>query len=142
VVPQQAAKPHYWAGKNYDVLPDPKASDTVHLRREISPDRFEKQAVTFVERERPYRCRYYFIGEDAPLQDDLSEGIYNFKITPKGTHTQLDVSLYRTGTRLREMLQMWFDDALGVHMDTLKDRLEGTKRTGHLLSWLTDRSTA
>ncbi|WP_425090508.1 hypothetical protein [Tropicimonas sp. S265A] len=142
VVPQQASKSHFWGGKHYDVLPDAHDRDTVHLRRATAPGQYETQAVTFVERDRPYRCRYYFMGEDATVAEDLSEGIYDFKITTKQGCTQLDMSLYRTGTRLREMLQMWFDDALGVQVDALKTRLEGASGNGDILALLTGRKTA
>lgn len=142
VVPQQTAKAHFWGGKHYDVLPDPTERDTVHLRCAVSPGRYETQAVTFVARERPHRCRYYFMGEDASIPEDMSEGIYDFKIAAKKDTTQLDISLYRTGTRLREMLQMWFDDTLGVQIDALKARLEGNSGPGDLVGWVTGRKTA
>jgi len=142
VVPQQATKAHFWGGKHYDVIPDPDEGDTVHLRCAVAPGRYESQSVTFVERERPYRCRYYFMTEDGALPEDLSEGIYDFKITPKGARTRLDMSLFRTGTRLREMLSMWFDDALGLQIDSLKARLEGKPRPREWVSWLTRRDTA
>ncbi|MEM9392450.1 MAG: hypothetical protein AAGA38_01235 [Pseudomonadota bacterium] len=142
VVPQQTTKTHFWSGKHYDVLPGTSEPDTVHLRCAVSPGRYETQAVTFVTRERPYRCRYYFMGEDASLPEDMSEGIYDFKIEPKQDKSQLDVSLYRTGTRLREMLRMWFDDELGAQIDALKARLEGDAGPGDLFAWITRRDTA
>ena len=82
------------------------------------------------------------MGEDASLPEDLSEGIYDFKIKSKNDKTQLDISLYRTGTRLREMLRMWFDDELGVQIDALKARLEGNSGPRDLFAWITGRKTA
>lgn len=142
VVPQQTAKSYNWAGKEYDVLSHPQAGDTVRLRHALDGERYEMQSVTFVEKERPYRCRYHFSGDNSASGDEMPDGIYDFKITPKEGYTQVDVSLYRTGTRLRHMLRMWFDDALGAQMDTLKARLEGRSRSQIVLGWITGRKTA
>lgn len=124
VVPQQANKHHYWAGHRFDIIPDPDETDTVHLRTPIAPNKYISQSVTFVARQRPNRCRYYFTSDGAG--SDFAEGIYDFKITPRGQGVVLEIALFRTGTRLREMLRMWLDDALGEQADAVKARLEGT----------------
>lgn len=142
VVPQHAGKTHQWNDKKYEVLPDPNEKDTVYLRCSVGPDRIESQAVTFVERERPYRCRYYFTGEDTSAPTELSHGIYDFKITPQADKTLLEMSLFRTETRLRDMLQMWFDDQLGAQIDVLTARLEGKRSAPDVWSWVTGRKTA
>ena len=100
---------------------------------------FLNQTVNFVEKSAPRHCRYYMTGEPNGPKGETSEGIFEMRIKPEGPgRSHVDIYLFRSATRIREAMTLWFDDAVGDQADHLRrslSKLEFRKKTKRATGW-------
>lgn len=126
LVPVPGDEAAHWTGTLETVAPLPDEPDSVELRYSLGKGLYEVQTLTFLERKRPFRCRYYFIAEASATNAQFSEGEYCIEIAPQpGGGSSVETELAHSAMHLRLALMMWFDDVAGDQADSLRARLEG-----------------
>ena len=128
LIPRAADEEGYWSGEKSfetDDLLDGEDETNNAAHRPAPPGRlFANQAVSFVERSHPRHCRYYLLGEPYGPKGETSEGIFEMRINPDGPgRSHVDVYLFRSATRIREAMTLWFDDAVGDQADGIRRAL-------------------
>lgn len=123
VVPGAAEPVDHCTGmmEHYDV--DPDDPDTVHITLKGHQDRTAKYELTFLERDAPSSCRFFFQGTEA--DGTMVDGIFSLRITV----LERDVCFVscveeRCGLSLGALMERWFDDALGYQHDKLIEKLD------------------
>ncbi|PTX56510.1 hypothetical protein C8N43_1169 [Litoreibacter ponti] len=123
VVPGAAEPGDHCTGmmERYDV--DPDDPDTVHVTFKGRNDRAAAYTLTFLERDQPNSCRFFFQGNEA--DGTLVDGIFSLRITVLDRDSCFVSCVEeRCGLSLGSLLERWFDDALGFQHDRLVDKLD------------------
>ncbi|MGG7644092.1 hypothetical protein ACQ5SP_04680 [Rhodovulum sp. YNF3179] len=128
VVPDVGHERSHWSGTLESVDRDPQEPDTVHARFALGHGYYERQTITFFEKNAPWHCRYYFVCEASATNADFSEGVYDITLSGKPDGgTEVMIGLDRSEMHLRMALMMWFDDMIGDQADCIAARLNGTR---------------
>lgn len=123
VVPGAAEPVDHCTGMMYKYEPDSEDPDTVHVTFKGTKDRCARYSLTFLERDEPSSCRFFFQGNEA--DGTVVDGIFSLRITI----LERDVCFLscveeRCGLSLNALMERWFDDALGYQHDKLVEKLD------------------
>lgn len=122
VVPGAAEPADHCTGMMAKYEPDPEDPDTVHVLFKGNSDRRSKYALTFLERDEPSSCRFFFQGNEA--DGTMVDGIFSLRITILDRDSCFVSCVEeRCGLSLAALTERWFDDALGYQHDKLLEKL-------------------
>ena len=121
MVPEPGSESRHWSGKLRLVEPDPEESDTLHAEFALGGGVRERQAITFLDREPPYHCVYFFISDLGGSASNISEGACETRITPlPDGGCEVETALSRNAMPLGMAMLMWFDDSAGEQADMIR----------------------
>ncbi|MEP3345460.1 MAG: hypothetical protein ABJN34_11470 [Litoreibacter sp.] len=127
VVPGAAEPSDHCTGMMARYDEDDEDEDTVHVTFKGRKDRAAVYALTFLERDHPSSCRFFFQGTEA--DGTFVDGTFSLQTTTLDRDSCfISCVEERAGMSIGRLLERWFDDALGYQHDRLLEILE--KRYG------------
>ncbi len=118
IVPGAASPEDHCTGmvKSYDE--DPDDPDTLMITFKGRRSRHAEYEITFLKKEEPSFCRFYFQGTEA--DGTLVDGVFSLSIDviDRGNCTII-ANEERSGLSLGALIERWFDDPLGFQHDRL-----------------------
>lgn len=101
---------------------DDEDPDTFHVTFKGRKDRKAQYTLTFLERDQPSACRFFFQGTEA--DGTVVDGIFSLRITVlERDSCFLSCVEERSGLSIGKLVERWFDDALGYQHDKLLEKL-------------------
>lgn len=123
VIPGAAEPIDHCTGMMYKYDQDHEDLDTVHVTFKGTKDRCAKYSLTFLERDEPSSCRFFFQGNEA--DGTMVDGIFSLRITVLERDTCFVSCVEeRSGLSLNALMERWFDNALGYQHDKLIEKLD------------------
>ena len=127
VVPGELEASAHSTGRIAAYEEDPEDEDSLRVIFKGHVDHHAEYDLTFLEKDKPSHCRWYFEGNEAC--GTLVDGIFSLEIEViDGKSCSIIANEERTGLSLGDIVERWFDDALGFQHDRLRDTLD--KRYG------------
>ncbi len=123
VVPGESAPEDHCTGMVERYKEDLEDEDTLSITFKGRRAGRAQYDITFLEKEAPNFCRFYFEGNEA--DGTLVDGIFSLSIDviDRG-HSTIIANEERSGLSLGALIERWFDDALGFQNDRLIDLLD------------------
>ncbi|RLJ60281.1 hypothetical protein BCF46_0479 [Litoreibacter meonggei] len=123
VVPGAAEPDAHCTGMMAHYQEDDEDPDTVHVTFKGRKNRAAQYTLTFLERDQPSACRFFFQGTEA--DGTVVDGIFSLRATVLERDTCfLSCVEERSGLSIGSLVERWFDDALGYQHDKLLEKLE------------------
>ncbi|SFR53885.1 hypothetical protein [Litoreibacter janthinus] len=123
VVPGAAEPADHCTGMMARYDEDEEDPDTVHVTFKGRKDRAAQYTLTFLERDHPSACRFFFQGSEA--DGTVVDGIFSLRITVlERDACFVSCVEERCGLSLGSLVERWFDDALGYQQDKLLEMLD------------------
>lgn len=102
---------------------DAEDPDTVHVTFKGRKARNAQYTLTFLERDEPSSCRFFFQGHEA--DSTLVDGVFSLHLSILDRDSCfMSCVEERSGLSLGALLERWFDDALGYQYDKLIEKLD------------------
>jgi hypothetical protein len=123
VIPGAAQPKDHCTGMMESYHQDPDDEDTVHIAFRGRSHGSSNYSITYLEKEYPTFCRFYFEGEEA--DGTLVDGIFSFRISVMDRDSSFIIANEeRSGLSLGALLERWCDDAMGFQHDRLLVKLD------------------
>ncbi|TDT74907.1 hypothetical protein BDE40_1627 [Litoreibacter halocynthiae] len=123
VIPGAAEPSDHCTGMMARYDEDEEDPDTVHVTFKGRKDRAAKYMLTFLERDQPSACRFFFQGTEA--DGTVVDGIFSLRTTVLERNTCfLSCVEERSGLSIGSLVERWFDDSLGYQHDKLLEMLD------------------
>ncbi|WP_298358947.1 hypothetical protein [uncultured Litoreibacter sp.] len=123
VVPGATAAEDHCTGMVESYGQDPHDEDTLHIKFKGRRTGRAAYDVTFLEKDAPNFCRFYFEGNEA--DGTLVDGIFSLSIDVLDRENcTIIANEERSGLSLGALIERWFDDALGFQHDRLLELLD------------------
>mgnify|MGYP001812838439 CR=1 FL=1 len=123
VVPGASEPSDHCTGMMARYEEDNEDPDTFHVTFKGRKDRAAQYALTFLERDKPSACRFFFQGTEA--DGTVVDGIFSMRITVlERDACFLSCVEERSGLNIGSLVERWFDDALGYQHDKLLEKLD------------------
>ncbi|SHE45045.1 hypothetical protein SAMN05444273_101450 [Litoreibacter ascidiaceicola] len=123
VIPGAAEPSDHCTGMMARYDEDEEDPDTVHVTFKGRKDRAAKYTLTFLERDQPSACRFFFQGTEA--DGTVVDGIFSLRTTVLERNTCfLSCVEERSGLSIGSLVERWFDDSLGYQHDKLLEMLD------------------
>lgn len=116
LIPGEAHPDDHWTGTLIDFDRDPDDADTLYLRFRGTGGLHDEVTLTFLERVRPYRCRYHLEHDDSRGADDR---MMTLSLSPTSPTTcRIESRMVQEAMPIRLAIGRWFDDAYGDELDS------------------------
>lgn len=123
VVPGAAEPGDHCTGMMARYDEDDEDPDTVHVTFKGRKDRAAQYTLTFLERDFPSSCRFFFQGTEA--DGTVVDGIFSLRCTVLDRDSCfISFVEERAGLKIGSLVERWFDDALGYQYDKLIEILD------------------
>ncbi len=118
IVPGAAMPEDHCTGQVAKYVEDLDDEDTMHVALKPGRTGQARYDITFLERNAPTFCRFYFEGNEA--DGTLVDGIFSLSVDvqDRGDCTII-INEERSGLSLGSLIERWFDDALSFQHDRL-----------------------
>lgn len=105
----------------YDV--DKEDPDSIHIKFKTRKKRGSEYTLTFLERNEPSTCRFFFQGRES--DGTMVDGIFSLHISVMDRDSCFVSCIEeRSGLSFGARVERWFDDALGFQHDKLLEKLD------------------
>ncbi|EPX79965.1 hypothetical protein [Litoreibacter arenae] len=122
-VPGAADPADHCTGMMEHYREDDEDPDTVHVTFKGRKDRAADYTLTFLERDQPSACRFFFQGTEA--DGTVVDGIFSLRLTVlERDACFMSCVEERCGLSLGRLVERWFDDTLGYQYDKLLEKLD------------------
>lgn len=123
IVPGEAAPEDHCTGLVERYVNDPEDEDTIAMVFKGRRSRQAEYEITFLEKDAPSFCRFYFQGTEA--DGTIVDGVFSLSVDviDRGNSTVI-ANEERSGLSLGALIERWFDDPLGFQHDRLLDMLQ------------------
>ena len=123
VVPGAAEPIDHCTGMMERYDEDEEDPDTVHVTFKGRKGRAAKYSLTYLERDHPSACRFFFQGTEA--DGTVVDGTFSLRTTVLDRDTCFVSCVEdRSGLSIGSLVERWFDDALGYQHDKLLEKLD------------------
>lgn len=123
VVPGAADPSDHCTGMMAKYDEDLEDPDTVHVTFKGRKGRAAEYSLTFLERDEPSACRFFFQGNEA--DGTFVDGVFSLRTTTLDRDSCFVSCVEeRSGLSIGKLVERWFDDALGYQHDRLVDILD------------------
>ena len=123
VVPGATIPEDHCTGIMGSYTEDDEDKDTLHVTFKGRQNRSASYSLTFLEKQEPNLCRFYFEGEEA--DGAIVDGIFKLEINALDRDTCVVITNEeRAGLSYGGYIERWFDDSMGFQIDLLRKKLD------------------